>query len=112
MTHGGEEAVFGQIRFFELDVFVLQCLFEPLALSHIARRSEDTLKVARLIVESRRVITDNRFVPVPGTCDQFIVSYSPLAQDRMDAIFGPFRIREVLLEGRADQFVAGVTGED
>src|SRR6267142_3915309 len=61
------------VRVLELEVFFLQFLFEALALSHIARGSENSLKLARLIVEGSRVIADDGFVAVLRTHDQFVV---------------------------------------
>src|SRR5258707_10084267 len=52
------------VRVLKLEVLFLQFLFEALALSHIARGSEYSLKLARLIVEGSRVIADDGFVAV------------------------------------------------
>src|SRR5258706_2084505 len=54
----------GFVRVLKLEIFFLQFLFEALALSHIARGSEYSLKLARLIVEGSRVIADDGFVAV------------------------------------------------
>ena len=96
---------------FQLDVVFLQRLLETFALSDVARGGEHALQLAVAIVESGGVVGHYRFLAVPGARGQLIVGDLASAQHPLDAGFGPVGIGEVILERRADQFVARAAGE-
>jgi hypothetical protein len=118
VAHTGEEIRFRQIGFFrrgpgalQLDIFLLQNLIQAFALGDVARCGEHALQPPIPIVEGGRVVGHHGFLAVPGARGEFVVGDLLFAQHQFDTRLGQLRIGEVVLERRADQFVARATSE-
>ena len=118
MAHAGKEIRFREVGFFrrgpgslQLDVLFLQRLVEALGLGDVARGGEHALQLPVAVVEGGRVVGHHGCLAVPGASGELVVGELLLAQHQLDARLGPLRIGEIVLERRADQFVARAAGE-
>ncbi len=111
MAHAGQKVRLGAAGALGHGLGLFQLHLHPLALGHIARRGEDALQLAVPVVKGGGVVGDHGLLAVAGPRRQLIVGDRFFAEHALDARFGPFRIGEVVLEGRADQFVTGAAGE-
>ena len=76
-----------------------------------ARCGEHALQLPIPIVEGGLVVGHHGFLAVPGARGEFVVGDLLFAQHPFDTRLGQLWIREVVLERRADQFVARATSE-
>jgi hypothetical protein len=118
VAHAGQEIGFGTVGLFrqqlgdlQLGVALLEHQVQALALRDIPRRGEHPLQSPLPVVESGRVEGDHRLLAIPAARRELVVGDLAFGQDLPDARFGQLRIREEMLERRADQLVPGATGE-
>ena len=96
---------------FALNLVLLQRMLEPLHFGQVARRRKHTLQAPVAVVKRGRVVGDVRERAVPRARGQFVVGDLAFRQHAPDARFGAARIREAVLERRADQLVARASGQ-
>src|SRR4029077_899171 len=82
---------------------------EPRLFGEIARRGENSLYLTVRCAENRGVKRNGGFASGLGLQNEFVVWAGRLGESALDAQIRPVGLREVLLEDRADQFLARIT---
>lgn len=85
---------------------LLQHLIQAFAFGDVACGGEHALQPSISIVEGGRIVGNHGLATVPASCRQLVVGNLAYRENPLDAGLGQVGIGEVVLESRADQFIA------
>ena len=118
VAHAGQKVGLRQIGLLcggfgtlHLHIGFLQSLLKAFAFRDITRSRKHALQGAVTVVEGGGVVGHHRFLAIPRTGREFVISDFLVTQHQLDARLGPRRIGEITLERRADQLITGAARE-